>query len=253
MLFTDSVFAGIDPTSGRKSYTCAALDQDLNLVSLMDAEIEDVIAFLGGQRSATVAINAPSQVNHGLVKRKFEAQSLTPGHQFRGVDVRVAEFELRERGIAISATAARESLCPAWVQSGFELYKKLLKLGFESYPAAGSYQWLETHPHACFRVLREGNLLPKPTLEGRLQRQLILFELGIRLKDPMGFFEEITRHKLINGFLPMDLIYLPEQLDALVAAYTAWLAVEKPSEVTRIGHDQEGFITLPAAGLREKY
>ncbi len=253
MLFTDSVFVGIDPTSGRKTYTCAALDHDLNLVAMMDAEIEDVIAFLGGQKSATVAINAPSQVNHGLVKKKFEEQSLTPGHQFRGVDVRVAEFELRERGIAVSATAGRETLCPAWVQAGFVLYRKLLKLGFESYPAGGSYLWLETHPHACFRVLREGNLLPKPTLEGRLQRQLILFELGVHIQDPMGFFEEITRHKLMQGMLPLDLLYLPEQLDALVAAYTAWLAVDKPGEVIRIGHAQEGFITLPSAGLREKY
>ncbi len=253
MLFTDSVFVGVDPTSGRKSYTFAALDRDLNVVALSDAEIEDVIAFLGGQKSATVAINAPSQVNRGLVKKQLEEQSLTPGHQFRGVDVRVAEHELRGRGIAVGATGARESLCPAWIQAGFELYKKLLKLGFESYPANGLYQWLETHPHACYCVLQEGNLLSKPTLEGRLQRQLILYERGVQIKDPMVFFEEITRHKLAKGILPMDFIYPPEQLDALVAAYTAWMAMERPAEVTRIGHAQEGFITLPVASLKEKY
>lgn len=253
MLFTDSVFVGIDPTSGRKSYTIAALDRDLKLVAFTDADIEEVVAFLAGQKSATVAINAPSQVNRGLVRKKLEEQSLTPGHQFRGVDVRMAEFELRGRGIAVGATGARESLCPAWVQAGFELYRRLLKLGFESYPANGSYQWLETHPHACFCVLQEGNLLPKPTLEGRLQRQLILFERGVQIKDPMVFFEEITRHKLAKGILPMDFIYLPEQLDGLMAAYTAWMAIEKPAEVTRIGHSQEGFITLPVASLKEKY
>ena len=43
----------------------------------------------------------------------------------------------------------------------------------------------------------------------------------------MDFFEEITRYKIAKGIWPMDLLYLPEQLDALVAAYTAWMAVHK--------------------------
>ncbi len=253
MLFTDSVFVGIDSTSGRKAYTYAALDRELNLIALADAELEDVAAFLGGQKAATAAINAPSQLNRGLVKQMLEAQSLTPGHQFRGVDVRMAEYELRGRGIPVSATGARESLCPAWVQAGFELYRRLSRLGFVSYPGDGSYQWLETHPHACYCVLQEGTLLSKPTLEGRLQRQLILYERGLRIRDPMVFFEEITHHKLVRGILPLDLVFLPEQLDALIAAYTAWLAAEKPAEVSRIGNPAEGYITLPVPTLKEKY
>ena len=253
MLFIDSVFVGIDPTSGHKSFTYAALDRGLNLVALSEGEMEDVMAFLGGQESAIVAVNAPSRVNHGLVRKNLEKQSLTP-HILRGVDMRVAEHELRERGIAVSGTGARESLCPAWVQAGFALYGKLSKMGFKSYPEEGaSYQWLETHPHAAFCVLLGESPLQKSTLEGRLQRELLLYENGVRIKDPMDFFEEVTRHKLMRGILPMELVRLPEQLDALVAAYTAWLATEKPNEVTRIGHKQEGFITLPAASLKEKY
>ena len=253
MLFMDSVYVGIDPTSGRKSFTYAALDRDLNLVALADAEMEDVIAFLGGQESATVAINAPSHVNAGLVKKNLEKQSLTP-HQIRGVDMRVAEHELRERGIAVGGTGAREALCPAWVQMGFELYRKLSRLGFKPHPTDGaSHQWLETHPHAGFSVLLGQVPLPKPTLEGRLQRELILYEHGVGINDPMIFFEEITRHKLMLGILPMDLVHLPEQLDALAAAYTAWLVMHKPAEITRVGHKQEGFITLPVAALKEKY
>ena len=253
MLFNDSVWVGIDTTSGRKAFTYAALDRDLNLIALSEGELEEVTAFLGGQKSATVAVNAPSHVNAGFVKKNLEKQSLTP-HQLRGVDIRIAEFELRERGIAVSGTGSREMLCPAWVQVGFVLYRKLTKLGFKSYPDEGeSYLWLETHPHACFSVLLGRTPLPKPTLEGRLQRELILFEHGVRIRDPMNFFEEITRHKLMNGVLPLELVYYPEQLDALVAAYTAWLAVEKPVEVTRIGNKQEGFITLPSPTLKEKY
>jgi hypothetical protein len=253
MLFTDSVCVGIDTTSGRKAFTYAAIDRDLNLIALAEAELEEVAAFLGGQRSAAVAVNAPSHINAGLVRKNLERQSLTP-HQLRGVDMRIAEYELRERGIAVSGTGSREMLCPAWVQVGFALYRKLSKLGFKSYPdEGGSYQWLETHPHACFCVILGRCPLPKPTLEGRLQRELILFEHGLRIRDPMNFFEEITRHKLMNGILPLELVYYPEQLDALVAAYTAWLAVEKPAGLTRLGNKQEGFITLPSPLLKEKY
>ena len=253
MLFIDSVFVGIDPTSGHKSFTYAALDRGLNLVALGEGEIDDVMAFLGGQESAIVAVNAPSHVNHGLVRKNLEKQSLTP-HILRGVDMRVAEHELRVRGIAVSGTGAREALCPAWVQVGFALYRKLSKMGFKSYPEEGaSHQWLEIHPHAAFCVLLGESPLQKSTLEGRLQRELILYENGVRIKDPMDFFEEVTRHKLIRGILPMELIHLPEQLDALVAAYTAWLAAEKPNDVTHIGNKQEGFIVLPASPLREKY
>ncbi len=253
MLFADSVYVGIDPTSGRKAFSYAALDRELNLVSLGDGELEDVMAFLGAQQAATVAINAASRVNKGLVRKQLEQQSLTPGHQFRGVDLRVAEYELRERGIAVGGTPAREELCAAWVQAGFALYSKLSKVGFSPYPGGGSYRLLETHPHACFCALLGQSPLPKPTLEGRLQRQVVLHDRGVRMKDPMDFFEEITRYKLIRGVLPLELIYAPEMLDALAAAFTAWLAAEKPSEVTRVGHDQEGYITLPAATLREKY
>jgi len=253
MLFIDSVFVGIDPTSGHKSFTYAALDRGLNLVALGEGEIDDVMAFLGGQESAIVAVNAPSHVNHGLVRKNLEKQSLTP-HILRGVDMRVAEHELRVRGIAVSGTGARESLCPAWVQVGFALYRKLSKMGFKPYPEEGaSHQWLETHPHAAFCVLLDESPLQKSTLEGRLQRELILYENGVRIKDPMDFFEEVTRHKLIRGILPMELVRLPEQLDALVAAYTAWMSTEKPNEVTRIGNKQEGLIVLPASPLKEKY
>lgn len=253
MLFTDSVFVGIDPTSARKSFTYAALDRGLNLVTLADGELEDVMTFLAGQSSAMVAVNAPMDVNRGLVREKMKQEMLTP-HQIRGAEFRLAEYELRERGISVSGTPARADLCPAWMQSGFELYRKLEKMGFKRYMDDRSpYQILETHPHACFCVLAGQLPLPKPTLEGRLQRQLILHGRGIQIKDPMDFFEEITRFKLIKGILPLDLISSPEQLDALVAAYTAWMAREKPEETAQLGDEHEGLITLPATGLKEKY
>ncbi|HEY2980276.1 MAG TPA: DUF429 domain-containing protein [Anaerolineales bacterium] len=256
MLFTDSVYVGIDPTSGRKAFTYAALDRDLNLIALADADLEELTAFLGGQRAAVVAVNGPSAINRGLVRKKLESESLTPGlHQIRGAEMRLAEYELRERGISVSGTPGRADLCPAWMQFGFQVYARLAKLGFQELSAGegADYRWLETHPHACFCVLLEQIPLPKPTLEGRLQRQLALFERGLRIKDPMDFFEEITRFKLVKGILPTEQIYPAEILDVLAAGYTAWLAANKPEQVTSLGNASEGLIVLPAKEIKSKY
>ena len=55
MFQSDSVFVGIDPTSAQKSFTFAALDKDLNLLTLTEGEIQDVVAFLLGQSSKSAA------------------------------------------------------------------------------------------------------------------------------------------------------------------------------------------------------
>jgi hypothetical protein len=253
MLFNESVFVGIDPTSSQKSFTYAALDKDLNLLALADGEMEDVVSFLGGQQKATVAINAPSGLNHGLVRERMKREMLTP-HRIRGAELRIAEYELRERGIAVTGTPASVGLCPGWMQLGFDLYRKLEKLGYKKYPQENEpHQLMETHPHACYSVLAGKLPLSKPSLEGRLQRQLLLHERGLRIKDPMDFFEEITRHKMMKGIWPMELLYSPEQLDSLVAAFTAWMTFHKREIVSTIGDKQEGVIVLPEWELKEKY
>ena len=253
MLFTRHAFIGIDPTAGRSPFTFAALDDERNLLALSDGELEDVLTFVGNFPAATVAVNAPSKVNAGLVRKRLEKQTLTP-HSLRGADLRLAEADLRARGISVSATPSREETCASWVQLGFSLYKRLAKAGFKQHPHEGAdLLWLETHPHACFTSLLGQIPLPKPTLEGRLQRQIVLHDAGLRVKDPMDFFEEITRHRLRLGILPMDLIYPPEQLDALAAAFTAWMAVKRPSETMQLGAKEEGFVVLPVAELKEKY
>jgi predicted nuclease with RNAse H fold len=252
MIFPDSVFVGIDPASSHSSFTYAALDKGLNLLALSEGELDEVTAFLAGQRSAMVAVNAPSGVNRGLKRGK--KKELFKSTKSRSSGFRLAELELREHGIAVSGTPATVAACPAWMQAGFSLYRKLGRMGFQKYPADGSeYQILETHPHACYCALVGEPPAPKPSLEGKIQRQLLLYEKGVRLKDPMDFFEEITRHKMIKGIWPLDLLYLPEQLDALVAAYTAWLATHKPEAISFVGDPKEGAIALPVEHLKEKY
>jgi hypothetical protein len=86
-----------------------------------------------------------------------------------------------------------------------------------------------------------------------LQRQLILHENGLNIPDPLRFFEEITRHRLLQGILPLDEIYTPQELDAMVAAYTAWKVATKTQETMRLGHKDEGEIVLPVPALIEHY
>ena len=250
MLFTSVAFIGIDPSGGRSPYTYAALDSEQKLLALGAGELDDVLAFVGGQQAAYVAVNAPSGPNLGLVRKKLEKESLTPGHT-RRVEMRLAEYELRERGINVSPTPARRELCPAWMQMGFTLYQRLEKAGCKPYPTkTASHQWLETHPHAVFCSLLGRSPLPKPTLEGRLQRQLILHERGLGIKDPMEFFEEITRHRLLGGILPMEMIYLPEELDAIAAALVAALSAGGEEQVEMVGAKEEGCIALPKISSR---
>jgi predicted nuclease with RNAse H fold len=252
MLFTDSVYVGIDPTSTHSSFTFAALDRNMNLLALSGGELDEVTAFLAGQSAAVAAINAPSGLNRGLVREKKKEMFKTLKSRASGF--RTAELELRERGIAVSGTPSTVGTCPAWVQSGFSLYRKLEKMGFKKYPAENSqYQLFETQPHACYCALSGGVPQSKTSIEGKLQRQLLLYENGVRIKDPMDFFEEITRHKTIKGVWPVELLYQPEQLDALAAAYTAWVAAHKPESMISIGDPAEGAIHLPVQELKEKY
>jgi predicted nuclease with RNAse H fold len=254
MFYDNCVYVGVDPATGRKDFTYAALDGELKLIALTDADMDNTLAFLGGHKSAIVAINAPSQVNRGLVKKRLEESSLTPGQTFRGVDMRLVEHNLRKRGISVAGTPSREELCPAWVQVGFAFYRKLSKLGFVLYGSEdAAHQWLETHPFACFCTLLERVPFPKPTLEGRLQRQITIYDKGLHITDPMDFFEEITRFKLMQGILPTEVLYTPDQLDVLVAAYTAWLAFNRPEEVIALGDKSEGQVVLPVGELKEKY
>ena len=254
MISVDTLYIGIDPTSGNKEFGYAVLDSSLNLIALEESDLEELVSFLKKQNTAIVAVNSPSNVNHGLVKKILDEKVSAPGRKLRGVDIRLVEYELREKGISVAGTPSREEFCPTWMQVGFALYQKLSELGYKSFGKDDvPLQVLETHPYACFCVLVEGIPFSKPTLEGRLQRQLILNDKGLRINDAMGFFEEVTRFKLIKGILPTDLLYSPEQLDVLVAAYTAWLAANRPDEVIKLGDVGEGQMILPTRELSKQY
>ncbi len=250
----DSLFIGIDPTSSRKEFTYAAFDQGLNLAALEEADMDELAAFLGEQENAVAAVNAPARVNNGSLRRRLEGQKLTPGQILRGSNMRVADYELRAHGIMVAGVPGRAENCPSWMRTGFRLYEKLPAMGFRPLGEEdANLCWLETQPHACFCAILEMAPLPKSTLEGRMQRQLALYEARMEVKDPMWFFQELTRFKLMKGQLPLETLYSSEQLDALVAAYTALTAANQPLGVTRVGDLEEGQVTLPVRKLKEDY
>ena len=102
-------------------------------------------------------------------------------------------------------------------------------------------QFMETKAQDCFRMLAGAKLLSGRTFEGRIQRSLILYEEGFQIPDPMDFFEEITRHKLMQGILPFENLYSARELDAMVAAYIGWMTYNRPKQVKL-----QGDFILPA-------
>jgi len=255
MFFTHSTFLGIDPTAGLRPFSYAALDNELHLLALGQGSMDEVLAFVGGQRQAYVAVCAPRRPNQGLMERPEVRDRLTPPPRpGRWTGFRLAEYQLRQHNISIPKTPADERDCPRWMQMGFNLYKRLEGLGYHPYPEEDAQlQYLEVYPHACYCVLLGQAPFPKASLEGRIQRQLCLDEQGLKVPDPMRLFEEITRHRLLQGILPLQDLYISGELDALVAAYTAWVAALHPDQVTLFGRPEEGQVILPAAELKRHY
>jgi hypothetical protein len=132
------------------------------------------------------------------------------------------EYESVQLAIHSSSTKAGREL--------FQIFQeKIGESGFKQYAMKdGPRLWIESNADECFRVFQP-SLFSRQTLEGRLQRALILYDEGLQIPDPMDFFEEITRHKILQGVLPTENIYSSRQLEALVMAYVAWMA-GNPSE-----------------------
>ena len=255
MFYTNSTFIGIDPTAGEKPFVYAALAHDLQLLALGHGSIDDVLAFSAGQRQAVVAVCAPRRPNQGVMSRPEIRQNLSPPpNPGRWSNFRLADFALRQHNLSIPQTPSVEDDAPNWMRNGFALFHRLESLGYHTYPESGEErQNLEVYPYACYAVLLGVLPFPKHTLEGRLQRQLALFERDLDVPDAMRIFEEITRHRLLKGVLPLETLFSAGELDALVAAYTAWLAALHSDKVTLLGDPVEGQVVLPGVDLKSRY
>ena len=255
MFSSASSYLGIDPTAGRKPFAYAALDNDLRLIALGHASLDEILAFMAGLSQAIAGICAPRRPSQHLMGKPQVRDRLSPPPRpGRYTDFRVAEYLLRQHGISCYKTPSDEKACPNWMKVGFNLYQRLEGIGYHSYPARGhAFQWLEVYPHASYSTLLDHVPLPKNTMEGRLQRQLVLLKQNIGVPDPVEVVKGLTSKRLLEGDWPMDKLYNPGELDALVAAFTAWQAANHPEGITALGEDAEGLVILPVAELKHRY
>lgn len=222
-----TVFIGIEPGSGRKACAMIVLDETQRIQAQGCGDLADALSFAAGVSSAVIAINAPAQLG-------------------RGATARAVEKDLLEQGAWIYQTPATASGCPASLRRGLELHQRLSELGYAAGPAGDApRQKLEAPADAAFWSLLGHRPFENGTLEGRLQRQLVLSDVGLPVPDAMDFFEEITRHRLLRGLLPLEKIYLSEELNALMCAHVAWRTVHHPESLRLLGEPEEGRIALP--------
>jgi len=251
---TERVYIGIDPTAGKRRLTYAVLDSDLNMVALEDATLDGVVEVVAAYPAATCAVDAPSGKNLGLMAEPDYRETLgLRSNASRYATFRVCEYELRRRNIGLYRTPRDPEDAPAWMQLGWQLFDALRAAGYALHPQAGARQTFEVHPHACFTALLGHRPFKKNTIEGRLQRQLLLYEEGMAVSDPMLIFEEWTRHHVLSGKMALNHLHGHDQLDALVAAYTAYLLAVEPENTSSVGDVREGTIIVPTNALKDRY
>lgn len=248
------VFIGIDVTAGRHPLTYAVLNNRLHIERLDDGKPDDVIQLVESYPASICAIDAPGGFNRRLLDDADYRRraGLDPdSSQYR--DYRVCEYELRKRGINIYHTPFDSEQAAKWMKTGWELYNRLRQQGYVDYPAAGTRRLFEIYPYAAFCALIGRRPYKKTSFEGLVQRQVVLYENGVEVPDAMGFLQEWTRHRIVTGQLPTNSTYRHDQLDALVAAYTAFLAEREPHNVMAVGDPAEGQIVLPVNQLKDWY
>jgi predicted nuclease with RNAse H fold len=254
---TNDIYIGIDPTAGKRPFSLAALDDDLRPVAQEATNLDGAVSFIERWPHAVVAVDAPQSPNRGLMRQAARRRSLglsPTGRTF--ADWKVCEYELRRRNLRIYNTPRRASSAPLWMRVGFQIYRRLKEIGFDFYRAGESAEGptlIEVHPHACYAALLGHRPLAKAGLEGRLQRQMALYVEGLDVANPLHVLEEISRHHILSGELPLEGLRSHDELDALVAAYTAFLVHQKPARVSQVGDADEGLITLPIGALKDHY
>lgn len=203
-------FIGIAYCGGQRPLALAALDARQKVLALSIGRLEDIHAFIAGQTDAVVVCGLPlSRPPHGAN--------------------RPVEQTLIQLGLPSYQTPAEPQALHPPARFGLQLAALCAAQGFTLEQESDSpLLIIESHSAAAFQHLLGMRPFDSHSLEGRIQRQLMLFEREMPLPDPMDFFEEVTRHKLLHGILPAKDIYSPAELDALILAHIAFLSANQP-------------------------
>ena len=235
-------FIGVHINRQAPHFTYIATDEDFSPLAIDNGDEENLLSYLSGQENSFLAINAPLQLNQGLLQLPSH-KSYTRG---RKPNIRKVEYELQQYNIEMSHTADQISKCTPDVKFGIRLNEHLNDLGYKTFSSdQSSRMFLETPSNAAFWSLIEGQLIPEEGIIGRMQRQQILFDLELPVPNPMIFFEEITRHKLKIGKIPFKQVLPACELNAWICVYTAHKAWSEPDSLTSMGNSEEGSIYLP--------
>ncbi|MGD8455974.1 MAG: DUF429 domain-containing protein [Anaerolineales bacterium] len=247
MINRQTRFMGIAPSIQGESLAFAVIDEHLHPLFVSIDNLERALASAAEQQPKTVGVGAPPNLNHRIVADPDKRADLgLPVKRGRPMDCRVAEYKILLQGVDIYRTPSQMAKAKDWMLTGFKIYTGLKELGFSPYEEkTEKNRWVETPPETCFWLWLQGNLMDADSLEGRIQRQLSLYALGMDIPDPMNFFEEITRYRLLKGILVEEGLYSSAELNAIASAYVAWAVVQRPNEVSFVGDEGEGQIVIP--------
>jgi predicted nuclease with RNAse H fold len=234
-------FIGVDVHKER--LTVANIDENLKIEFIDNMNTHELVDYVKGREVLIIAVDAPYKLNYGLMNNdqyRMALDSKLKGHYNK----KVSEFELSRKGInPFSTPGSMDEITgwKEWMSTGFNLYAELEQLGYKELssnkPNNEMLGFIEVFPHACFTVLLEYIPSKKVTIEGLSERFNILENAG---------FKDVN--KMLNGSGKHE---KADKLDALVAAYTAYLTYY--GSVTFIGDADEGQIVLPVSTLKNSY
>ena len=229
-------YLGVDAANGRKPFTYVALDQQRRLLAVGGGSAVDVLSFAAGQPAVLIGLSSPNRP--GSCKPGQAGEPPLPS--FRLSKLRQLQLDLTGQPLAAPGPEL-----PTWMAASSGLVCQFQAMGIALFPAETARQWLETPAQSGFSALLGVEPFEAESLEGRIQRQLVLSDLELDVPDAMDFFEEITRFKILRGQLPYAKILPPGELNAWLAANTAWLAANQSERIHQAGTAEDGPILYP--------
>ena len=236
-------YIGIEPLINSNSFAYVSLDADRKLLAIGEGSLTDVFSYLIGQEALVVAIHGPGWMGRSIEGFDFAGDEAPPAVR----SLRACELAAWRESIPVEFTPSKAGKFSPACRRGYQLIQMLLRYQFLfAHQTPANKILIETQPAACYHQLVDIAPLSDDTFLGRIQRQLILHDHNLPVQDPMIFFEEITRYKLMMGKVSLQSFLVPQELNAMVMAYTSWLFHQQPAQTRRYGDDADGMLIFPA-------